>query len=435
MLRLIQRLMGRPSVVRLLDPGLGGFNPWLPANRRDPYPMYRRLREAAPIVRAPLLGAWLATRWDECEEILRERQFSADRSELAVMRMLRRGARDAPEMLGFIESDLLMLAGTRHARLRRLVSKAFTPRRVETLEPRIEALVAELLDRAAAQGEMDVVRDLAAPLPAAVIGELLGVPAHDQQRLRGWSDELVELLDPLSGREGLEPPRRATRGLAVYFRGLLDERRRAPRDDLLTALATAEESGASLTEAEILALCQLLLAAGHETTTNLIANAVLVLLRYPDQRRRLQDDPGLLPNAIEEILRFESPVQLTDRVATEDCELGGRRIRRGQLVGVLLASANRDPARFPDPDRLDLGRADVRHLAFGHGAHFCLGAQLARLEARLALGALLRRFPDLTGSPEPPGWKRSSVLRGPTSLPLRLGSAARAAASVHVAAG
>jgi pimeloyl-[acyl-carrier protein] synthase len=435
MLRLIQRLMGRTTVVRLLDPGLGGFNPWLPANRRDPYPMYRRLRERAPVVRAPLLGAWLATRWDECEEILRERQFSADRSELAVMRMLRRGARDAPEMLGFIESDLLMLAGPRHARLRRLVSKAFTPRRVETLEPRIETLVAELLDRAAARGEMDVVRDLAAPLPAAVIGELLGVPAEDRERLRSWSDELAELLDPLSGREGLEPPRRATRGLAVYFRGLLDERRRAPRDDLLTALAAAEEPGAALTETEILALCQLLLAAGHETTTNLIANAVLALLRYPDERRRLQDDPGLLANALEEILRFESPVQLTDRVATEDCELGGRRIRRGQLVGVLLASANRDPKRFADPDRLDVTRDDVRHLAFGHGAHFCLGAQLARIEARLALGALLRRFPDFTGSPEPPGWKRSSVLRGPTSLPLHLGGAARAAAPVHVAAG
>jgi cytochrome P450 len=425
-LRILQRLMAREGLLRRLGPAMGPWNPWLPEVRRDPYPTYRRLRETAPVVRAPLLGAWIVSRYDDVEHVLRSPHFTTDRQDLAVMRLLRRSARRDPDLLAFLEHDLLMIDGAKHTRLRKLVSKAFTPRRVAALRPRVESLVGELLDAAAARGDgrMDVVADLAAPLPATVIGEMLGVPAEDRDRLHHWSHELVELLDPFSGREGLDPPRRATRALADYFRGLLDERRREPRDDLLSAMLAAEEEGQRLGEDELLALAGLVLVAGHETTTNLIASGVLCLLRHPDERKRLQDDPGLLPSAVEELLRFESPIQLTDRVATEDCEMGGRRIRRGQLVGVLLGSANRDPARFADPDRLDLSRQDGRHLAFGHGGHFCLGAQLARLEGEVALGALLRRFPDLRGPADPPGWKRSIVLRGPTALPIELGEPA-----------
>ena len=424
MLRVLQRLAARDGLTRRLGFLLGGWNPWLPEVRRDPYPTYRRLRETRPVARAPLLGAWLASRHADAEQVLREDAFTTDRRDLGAMRALRRGARDAPDLLGFLEHDLLMVDGERHTRLRRLVSKAFTPRRVERLRPRIEVLVEELLDNAARRGagRIEVVRDLAAPLPAIVIGEMLGVPATDRDRLHTWSHELVELLDPLSGREGLEPPKRATHALGAYFRELLAERRREPRDDLLSALVAAEEAGQQLSEAEVLALATLILVAGHETTTNLIANAVLCLLRHPGERKRLQDDLALLPSAVEELLRFESPIQLTDRVASEDCQLGGVRVRRGQLVAVLLGSANRDPARFPEPDRLDLGREDNRHLAFGHGRHFCLGAQLARLEAQVALAALLRRFPDFRGAPEPPGWKRSAVLRGPTALPIETGA-------------
>ncbi len=422
MLRLLQRLVAREGLMRRATPLLAGWNPWLPEVRRNPYPAYARLRERR-VVRAPLLGAWVVARHGDAEHVLREKGFSTDRQNLGAMKAMRRGLRDAPDLRDFIDHDLLMLDGERHTRLRRLVSKAFTPRRVEALRPRIETLVEEMLEQAAVRGEgrIELIRDLAAPLPATVIGEMLGVPQDDMDQLHVWSDALAELLDPLSGRDGLEPPKQASAGLARYFRELLAERRRAPRDDLLSAMVAAEEAGEHLQEAEVLALAALLLAAGHETTTNLIGNAVLCLLRHPGERKRLVDDPGLMPSAVEEFLRFESPIQFTDRVASADTEIGGRHIRQGQLVAVLLGSANRDPTRFADPERLDLAREDNRHLAFGHGAHFCLGAQLARLEAQAALGFLLRRFPDFRGPVEPEGWKRSAILRGPTALPLELG--------------
>jgi cytochrome P450 len=236
-----------------------------------------------------------------------------------------------------------MIDGSRHRRLRGLVAKAFTPRRAEALRPRVEALVAELLERMAGRDHVDLMRDLAQPLPTFVIAELLGVPTADHVRFRAWSNALAELLDPLSGHEGLEPPKRATRELGTYLRGLLAERRGAPRDDLLSAMGEAEEDGASLAEGELVA-----------------------------------------------------------------------------LAALLLAAANRDPEQFPDPERFDIGRADNHHLSFGLGNHFCLGASLAHLEAQVTLGALLRRFPDFDGPPEPPAWQPSIVLRGPTALPLRL---------------
>lgn len=407
--------------MRRLGFAMGPWNPWLPEQRADPYPVYARLRERQPVLRSPLLGAWIVSRYVDVERVLRAPEFSSERGAAALFRLLRWSARDAPELLNFLEHDLLMIDGERHARLRGLVAKAFTPRRIEALRPRVEALADELVDRALARrgARIEVVADLAMPLPAAVIGEMLGVPARDRDRLLGWSHELVEFLDPLSGREGLEPPKRASRAFAGYFRELLAERRRAPRDDLLTALVDAEVAGERLGETEILALAMLILVAGHETTTNLIGNAVWCLIRAPLERARLQAEPALLPTAVEEFLRFESPVQLTDRVATESCEIAGVPIRRGQLVGVLLGSANRDPEHFADPDRLDLGREDNRHLAFGLGPHFCLGAQLARLEAQVALATVLRRCPDFRGSPAPPRWKASAVLRGPVALELR----------------
>jgi cytochrome P450 len=253
-----------------------------------------------------------------------------------------------------------------------------------------------------------------------MIAELLGVPAADHARFRAWSDGLVDFLDPLSGTNGLETCRHATRELGAYFRELLAERRRAPREDLLSAMLAAEDDGSSLTEDELVALASLLLAAGNETTTSLIGNAVVLLLRHPGERRRLQEDPTLLPSAVEECLRMEPPVQLTDRAVVAEVELGGVRLAPGTIVGALLAAANRDPERFSDPERFDVGRADNVHLSFGHGNHFCLGAALARLETQAALGALLRRFPSFTGVPEPRAWKRSIILRGPISLPIRL---------------
>jgi cytochrome P450 len=353
--------------------------------------------------------------------VLRDPRFSADRSAIPVMRLVARLVRRDPDFAGLIARNLLTIDGADHRRLRGLVSKAFTPRRVERLRARLEATVEELLDRVAAAGRMEVVGDLAHPLPVIAIAELLGVPAEDRGRFRAWSGRLVQLLDPFQGQGGARPMIEATHELFDYFRPLLAARRAEPRDDLLSAMIAAEQDGQRLDEVDLLALSSLLLVAGHETTSNLIANAVLLLLRFPDERKRLQDDLALLPSAVDECLRYESPIQLTDRAVLEDCELGGKRIRRHQMVAVVLAAANRDPAHFPDPDRFDVARRDNHHLAFGQGNHFCLGSQLARLEAEVALGALLRRFPDFAGAPDPPAWRRSMIVRGPEALPIALG--------------
>jgi cytochrome P450 len=419
MLRWLQWLMANQRLMRALGALSSSLRFWHPDVRRDPYPTYRRMREQR-LVHLRLFGGWAVARHDDVTRVLREPAFSTNRNEVALMKTLRRATRDAPDFRNLIDNNLLMIDGACHRRLRGLVAKAFTPRRVEALRPRAEALVDALLDRAAAAGDIDLMRDVAQPLPTFVIAELLGVPASDHARFRAWSDALVELLDPLSGRDGLEPPKRASRELGAYLRALLAERRAAPRDDLLSAMREAEEDGESLTERELIALASLLLAAGNETTTSLIGNAVLLLLRHPRERRRLQDDLALLPTAVEECLRFEPPVQLTDRAVVEPVELAGVRLERGAIVAALLAAANRDPAQFPDPERFDVGRQENRHLSFGLGNHFCLGAALARLEAQVALGALLRRFPDFDGPTEPLGWKPSIVLRGPIALPLRL---------------
>jgi len=419
MLKLLQRLVASERWMRALGALSPSLRLWHPDVRRDPYPTYRRFREQG-LTRLRLFGGWMAARYADVERILREPAFSTDREDVALMKVIHRATRGAPDFQALVENNLLMIDGARHRRLRGLVAKAFTPRRVEAIRPRAQVLADELLDRVERRGEMDVVADLAQPLPTIVIAELLGVPSTDQERFRTWSDALVELLDPLSGREGIEPPRRATAELAAYLRELLAERRRAPRDDLLSAMIAAEDENESLAEGELIALASLLLAAGNETTTSLIGNAVVLLLRHPEERRRLQGDLGLLPGAIEECLRVEPPVQLTDRAVVEPVDLAGVRLERGTIVGALLAAANRDPERFTDAERFDVGRTENHHLSFGLGNHFCLGASLARLEAQAALGALLRRYPDFHGPVEPPGWKPSIVLRGPIALPVRL---------------
>ena len=419
MLEVMQRVVATPPLIRVCGTLSPALRLWHPAVRRDPYPTYAGFR-ARGMTRLRLFGGWMAARYALVDQLLRDPAFSTDRNAVPILELLRGEARGVPDFQGFLDHNLLMIDGERHRRLRGLVSKAFTPRRVEALRARAEAIVDELLDRVAAHGTMDVVHDLAEPFPTIMIAELLGVPAEDQARFRAWSDGLVDFLDPLSGRNGLESCRRATTELGDYFRGLLADRRQSPRDDLLSAMLAAEEEGSSLSEDELVALASLLLAAGNETTTSLIGNAVVLLLRHPGERRRLQDDMGLLPSAVEECLRVEPPVQLTDRAVVAATELAGVRLAPGTIVGALLAAANRDPERFPDPDRFDVGRTDNVHLSFGYGNHFCLGAALARLETHVALGALLRRFPSFTGPAEPAAWKRSIVLRGPTSLPIRL---------------
>jgi cytochrome P450 len=420
MLRLIQWLTRQETLLRVLAPLFGAFHPFLPEHRRDPHATWRRLRETDPVHRSGLFGAWICTRYEDVIHVLRDENFTTDRSEIPIMRLVSRLSRGDERFNAMIERNLLTIDGTGHRRLRSLVSKAFTPRRVAQLRPRLESIVDGILDRAAEQGEMEVVRDLAHPLPVIAIAEMLGVPPRDRDRFRAWSQDLVQLLDPFQGEGGAATMRRGAHGLFDYFRPLLTARRAEPRDDLLSAMIAAEHEGERLDELDLLALSSLLLVAGHETTSNLIGNAVVSLLRFPDERKRLVEQPGLMAGAVDEFLRFESPIQLTDRAAREDCELGGRRVRRHQLVAVVLAAANRDPEVFPEPDRLDVGRTGNHHLAFGQGNHYCLGAQLAKLEAEVALGALLRRFPDFHGDPDPPAWRRSMIIRGPEAVPVRL---------------
>jgi hypothetical protein len=417
LLRLLVRL-GWP--IRLFDPLFGKHNPLHPDFRADPYPHYHRLRREAPVYRHPLFGVWYLSRYDDVLGVLRDPTVSVRRMETKAFQRVFPFQSLGPDMVEVLRSNLLMLDPPDHTRIRNLVNKAFTPRMVERLGPRIRGIVDDLLDAAADAGEIELVRDFASPLPVIVIAEMLGVPVEDRERFKRWSDDMALLLDPISAPEGLPAMRQAFVEFGEYLDAVVEDRRRSPRDDLLSGLVAAEEAGDRLSPVELGSLAGLILAAGHETTTNLIGNAVVALLRNPGERKRLRDDPGLLESAVEEFLRYDSPVQATDRILTRELEIAGRRIPSGEAVVLLLAAANRDPARFPDPDRLDLARPDNRHLAFGQGVHFCLGAHLARVEAQLALGGLLRRFPDLDGDPATVEWRPSMTLRGPVALPLTL---------------
>jgi cytochrome P450 len=355
-----------------------------------------------------------------CLEALRSPSFSVNRTSTPVFRALDAERTLGPDLARVATENLLMLDPPEHTRIRKLVTKAFTPRVVETLRPRIQRIVAQLLDRAAERRKIELIRDFAYPLPLIVIAEMLGVPIEDRDVFKKWSDELAALLDPFLLPARIPEVRQAFDELAFYFRRVFAERRREPRDDLVSSLVAVEEAGGVLSETELLSVTALLLGAGHETTTSLIANGVVALLRHPRERRRFRDNPELAASAVEELLRYDSPVQLTDRLAVADAELGGHRIRRGQVVWVLLGAANRDPEVFTEPERLDLGRVDNRHIAFGHGPHFCLGAALARVEAEIALPALFERFPGLSGDPDRLRYKNSVVLRGPVSFELSL---------------
>ena len=394
------------------------FTPVGARMRSDPFPVYRKLRERDPFHRSRLADGWILARYDDVAAVLADRTFSSD--ERHQRRWPKEQARTAragvPDPYAEGQATMLRIDPPDHTRLRGLVSKAFTPRAIERLRPAAEKYVDELLGRVAERGEMELVADFAAPLPVSVIAELLGVPVADRERFRHWSDEAVRSL----GDKTMADRRRALsamEALREYLLAIAEERRREPREDLLSALVRAEDAGDRLSRAELVANCILLLVAGNETTTKLIGNSVLALLAHPDQLELLRREPERMPDAVEELLRYDGPVQLTSRMVVEDRELCGRRLRRGQQLVLLLAAANRDPAQFADPDRLDVARRDVRHLAFSHGLHFCLGAQLARLEATLALEALVTRFPRLRLA-GPVTWGDNTVLRGPRSLPL-----------------
>jgi cytochrome P450 len=385
------------------------FNPLLPEFHADPYPFYRRLREQDPVHQSPM-GFWVLTRYDDCVAVLRDQRFGREEFQ----QMLSAVYGDDTEKPALPRS-MLFRDPPDHTRLRGLVSKAFTPRTIEVMRDHIQEIVDRLLGRALAQGGMDVIEDLAYPLPVTVMCEMLGVPVGDHASIRGWSADIARSLDAIglpSDQSIVDRGRVSRRALADYFRALVPERRAHPQPDLLSGLLAAEEQGDKLTEPEVIAMCLLLFIAGHETTVNLIGNGLLALLRHPDQLARVQGDAALIPNAIEELLRYDSPVQRTARIANTDVDLAGHRVGKGTMVVTALGAANRDPAQFAEPDRLDVTRRDVRHISFGYGIHFCLGAPLARVEGQIALGTLLRRAPRIALAEPAPEWRESSVLRG-----------------------
>jgi hypothetical protein len=389
---------------------------------QDPYPVYARLRAEAPVYFSPALQCWLLTRYQDVLGAFRDPRLSS-RLTSSYGRLL------PPELLARLAPLLRNLASwviftdkPEHTRLRGLINKAFTPRMTEHLRPRIQALVDELLDAVEPTGRMDVIADLANPLPVIVIGEMMGLPREDRQRLKSWSDMLVGFLgSPLQTPEMFEEAVRGITSMEDYLRQVIAERRKRPGEDLISQLLAAEEQGGILEEQEILSTCSLVLFGGHETTTNLIGNAVNALLEHPDQLEALQREPGAVGSAVEEVLRFDSPVQRQIRLAAEDLEVGGQRISKGQTMVLMIGSANRDAAQFSEPDRLDILRKENRHLTFGMGAHFCVGASLGRLEAQLALGTLMRRFPGLKRAEGTPDRMVNLSLRGFTSLPVQLG--------------
>jgi cytochrome P450 len=399
------------------------YNPLDPAFQADPYPTYHALRAAAPVFwlelgLPELPGIWVLSRYADAAAVLRDERFSAAKPEF-----LTRAGGGALDRL--IRRNLLVLDPPDHTRLRTLVTKAFTPRVVERLRPRIEAIVGELLAARLETGTIELIADLAAPLPVIVIAELLGIPLEDRAQFKRWSDDLAVIVDGTIALAGIGQAEVSAGEFHDYLDRIFRERLERPGEDLVSGLVQAQEHGERLTRDELFAICTLLLVAGHETTTNLIGNGVLALLRHPDELARLRTDPALVRTAVEECLRYDSPVQLTSRTALEDVEIEGTTIRRGQEVDTLLGAANRDPAQFPHPDRFDLGRGEVRHLSFGHGVHFCLGAALARLEGQIALGAIVDRLPGLQLTGHPLAWRPGIVLHGLAAL--RLAFEARAA--------
>ncbi|MDK0523522.1 cytochrome P450 [Streptomyces sp. ML-6] len=388
-----------------------------PAFVADPFPLYRQLRDDGPVRRAVIAGgleAWLVTRYEDGLAALSDPRLSSDLRDASDPRLVELlPATDRESAL----RNMLRSDPPDHTRLRRLVSGAFTARRVAGLRPRVQEIADRLLDEIGPDGRADLVESFALPLPVTVIGELLGVPAADRDDFRRWSDDMI-----LRGAERPDPARtdRAWRRMRGYLTGLLEQKRARPEDDLLSALIAARDEEGRLDEDELIAMAFLLLVAGYITTVNLIGSGIAALLAHPDQLRALRDDPALLPGAIEEFLRYDGPVNPgIARFAREEVTIAGVTVPRGATVLIASAIADRDPERFPDPDRLDISRQDNAHLAFGHGIHYCLGAPLARLEGQVAIGTVLRRLPGLALA-VPPGelrW-RPGGLRGPEHLPV-----------------
>jgi len=391
-----------------------GANPLDPAFRDDPHTPLARLRRLDPVNQTPL-GIWRLARYEDCVRLLREVETGVRQGDGTLpgsQRMQALGAGPGRFMLQQDPPD--------HTRLRKLVSKAFTPRAIQRLRPRVEELVDGILDEVAERGDCDLIATLALPVPSTVICEMMGVPVSDRDRFTEWTAQSTHLLAAQFAPDDVIRRGVAAAGaLAGYFGELIAERRRAPREDLLTGLVQAEEAGDRLTEEELLSQCIGLLIAGFETTIGLIGNGARALARHPEQMERLRRDPGLDASAVDECLRYDGPIPLTVRFLREDTRFGDKVVPKDARVMAMLASANRDPERFPEADRFDVGRTPNEHLAFGGGAHFCLGAHLARMEGQVALGRLVRRFGGIELGSDTVEWG-PSLFRVPKALPVRV---------------
>lgn len=397
------------SLYHLLDPEV----------LANPYPLFHRLRREDPVHWDVYLHAWIVTRYSDVLEVLHT--FSADRTPTPAQ-LTEMGIAELNPIAQVMVKQMLFLDAPAHTRLRGLASKAFTPARVETLKAHIRDIVNSLVDKLEPKGSMDVIADLADPLPAIVTAELLGVPVSDHKLLKGWSTNFAEML----GNFQHNPDRaqlmlRTVEEMTAYFRQAIQEIKAHPREGLIHSMLTAEIDGDRLSEEEVIANVVVTMVGGQETTTNLIGNGLLTLLRQPDQMKLLCEDLSLIPSAVEEMLRYESPSQHTARLAPSDRQLGGKLIRKRQAVIAVMAAANRDPERFPDPDRFDIKRADNRHLAFGYAAHFCFGAPLARAEGQIAFEVMLRRLKNLRLEPQTLVWRNNLGLRGLMSLRVAFG--------------
>ncbi|HEY3991453.1 MAG TPA: cytochrome P450 [Ktedonobacteraceae bacterium] len=392
-------------------------------NLSNPYPLYHRLRASNPVFwDEEQGGCWSVTSHAEVLTGLRDARFSAQRMSIETSWIPEDLKNSLEPPISALTRQILFLDPPDHTRLRGLVSKAFTPRMIEKLRPRIQQIVDELLDVAEEKGRLEAISEFTYPLPAIVIAEMLGVPTEDRERFTLWTSNFARLLDGGSGLtfEQLIENLQGVNTFMEYFRVLIRQQRQQPQDNLLQAMIDAEDHGDALSENEVLGNCVLLLAAGHGTTTHLIGNGLLALLRHPEQIEFLRSEPQHLPGAVAELLRFDSPVQMTSRIAKEDLVLGGQRIKAGQEVLFSLGAANHDPAQFEQPDSLNLRRLENRQMAFGQGIHFCLGAPLARAEAEIAFASFFKRFSDPRLETNDVEWFPSQVFRGLLELPIKL---------------
>ncbi|MGI8856232.1 MAG: cytochrome P450 [Thermomicrobiales bacterium] len=403
---------------RKRDRSLGLYRLLDPAVLADPYPLYDRLRTEEPVYWDAVLHAWIVTRYQDVVTVLQ--RFSAERTP-DPDHLAAKGLETFNPIAEVLRRQMIFMDPPAHTRIRRLASTAFTPHRVETLRQHIQEITDSHIAAVRQSGRMDVVNDLAVPLPATVISELIGVPDSDRPQVRAWTSDFAEVLGNFQYSPDRVPQAlHALEELTSYLRGGLRGCPHQLQDGLVTGLLAAEERGDRLSEDEVIANSLLNMTGGQETTSILISNSVLTLLRNPDQLRMLREDPSLIPTAIEEVLRFESPIQYTARLVPEDMEFGGQMLRKRQAVMGVIGAANRDPERFSDPDTMDIHRENNRHLSFGWAVHFCFGAPLARMEAQIALETLLR-LPNLQLEPGPLMWHDNQGFRGLKSLPITFG--------------